>query len=109
MDIHGKKNYKRKVNVIAVKRKESHLSTLRCNTKHTHNRSQVEHMNDIKRIRIKTVPQLQVSVRSRGNNPTKEQSAVKDEARDQFRRTTRNVTVFGTSTAPKGTVSIIHQ
>ena len=39
----------------------------------------------------------------------KEQSTVKDEARDQFRRTTRNVTVFGTSTAPKGTVSIIHQ
>ena len=44
-----------------------------------------------------------------GNDPTKEQSTVKDEARDQFRRTTGNVTVIGTSTAPKGTVSSIHQ
>ena len=61
MDIYGK-NYKRNVIVIAVKRKECHLSTQRCNTKHTHDRSQVEHMNDIKCIRIKMVPQLQVSV-----------------------------------------------
>ena len=38
-----------------------------------------------------------------------EQSTVKDEARDQFRRTTRNVTVFGTSTAPKRTENSIHQ
>ena len=44
-----------------------------------------------------------------GGMDLQEQSAVKDEARDQFRRTTRNVTVFGTSTAPKGTVSSIHQ
>ena len=39
-----------------------------------------------------------------------EQSTVKDEARDQFRRTTGNVTtVFGTSTAPQGIVTSIHQ
>ena len=38
-----------------------------------------------------------------------EQSAVKDEVRDQFRRTTGNDTVIGTSTAPKATVKSIHQ
>ena len=49
-----------------------------------------------------------VTVRSRGMD-LQEQSAVKDEARDQFRRTTGNVTVFGTSTAPQGIVTSIHQ
>ena len=44
-----------------------------------------------------------------GERTYREQSAVKDEARDQFRRTTGNVTVYGTSTAPQGRVNSIHQ
>ena len=70
-------------------------------------------MNDMKeRDRFKSVPQSQmtnVTVRSRGMD-LQEQSAVKDEARDQFRRTTGNVTTdFGTTTAPQGIVTSIHQ
>ena len=66
-------------------------------------------MNDIRTRSLQvSAAESNVAVRSRGMD-LQEQSAVKDEARDQFRRTTGNDTVYGTSTAPQGIETSIHQ
>ena len=73
---------------------------------------QVEHMNDIKKIRnrFKSFPQGQVTQFAVGGNIL--QRTVNGERRGQRSVPQDNqecYTVFGTSTAPKGTVSSIHQ